>query len=66
MWAICVALFIIDVLAPDHDHGTFLIKTKEGKTYLAESGKNNYLRDSVKHEAEKAKTKESGFDSALR
>ena len=65
MWTICVALFIIDVLAPDHG-GTFLIKTKEGKTYLAESGKHNYFGDSVKHESEKAKSKASGSDSALR
>ena len=46
MLAICFALVIIDVFA--QDLRTFLIKTKKGKSYLAESGKHNYLRDSGK------------------
>ena len=41
MRAICFALVIINVLAHDH-HGSkksFIIKTKKGNGYLAESGK---------------------------
>ena len=55
MLAICFAIVIIDVFA--QDHGTILIKTKEGKSYLAESGKHNYLGDS-------GNIKETGSDYA--
>ena len=63
MWAIfCFPLVIIDVLA--NDRGTILIETKDGKNYLAESGKNSYLGDSRKHKAENGKNKKSEYDYA--
>ena len=58
MRAILVAVFIVHVFVHDHAHKKgFVIKTKKGKSYLAESAHS--------HGNQKGKEKDSAFDYAV-
>ena len=47
MRAICFALVIINVLAHDHaGKKGFVIKTKKGKSYLADKGEHKHIHPS--------------------